>query len=391
MRLGGLSGRSFFVEPSNGSTGNQGILPMLTSIVGRPVSEVDTPALLIDLDAFERNIAGMAADIAARGAGWRPHSKAHKCPAIAHKQIAAGAIGITCAKVGEAEVFVANGIKDILIANQIVGPIKTRRLAALCRHADVAVAVDNPDNVCELDVAAAEAGSRPRVVIEVNTGMERCGVAPGPATVELAKRVADSPNLRFAGVMSWEGHTLTIKEDEARKAEILRAVESMVETAEACRAAGLTVEIVSAGGTGTYLTTSGVKGVTEVEAGGGIWGDISYRKLGANVEPALSLMTHVTSRPTPTRVITDAGRKSIDPTNTMPVLRDLETTGTFGFSAEHGTINLLQASQTPKIGDRLYFDVGYSDQCTHLHENFIGIRNGCVEVVWPISARGKLQ
>src|SRR5688572_21048377 len=124
---------------------------MLTSIVGRPISEIDTPALLIDLDAFERNIATMACDIAQRGASWRPHSKAHKCPAVAHKQIQAGAIGITCAKVGEAEVFAAAGIRDILIANQIVGPIKTRRLAALCRQADVIVAVDNLDNVCELD------------------------------------------------------------------------------------------------------------------------------------------------------------------------------------------------------------------------------------------------
>ena len=110
---------------------------MQTTVVGRPVGEVDTPALLIDLDAFERNIATMAADIAARGAAWRPHAKAHKCPAIAHKQLAAGAIGVTCAKVGEAEVFAAAGVRDILIANQIVGPIKTRRLAALCRHADV--------------------------------------------------------------------------------------------------------------------------------------------------------------------------------------------------------------------------------------------------------------
>jgi D-serine deaminase-like pyridoxal phosphate-dependent protein len=364
---------------------------MLTSIVGRPISELDTPALLIDLDAFERNIATMAADIAQRGAEWRPHSKAHKCPAVAHKQIEAGAIGITCAKVGEAEVFVAAGIKDILIANQIVGPIKTRRFAALCRQADVKVAVDSLDNVRELDAAGREAGSRPRVVIEINTGMERSGVAPGGATVELAKRIADCKSIQFAGVMSWEGHVLTIKDEEERKSATLEAVQKMVDTAEACRAAGLTVEIVSAGGTGTYLTTSGIPGVTEIEAGGGIWGDVSYRRLGANVEPALSLMIQVISRPTPTRIITDAGRKSLDPSNTMPALRDLETTGVFGFSAEHGTINLVNPSDTPTIADRLYYDIGYSDQCTHLHEYFFGIRNGCVETVWPVAARGKLQ
>jgi len=364
---------------------------MQTTVVGRPVSELDTPFLLIDLDAFERNIAAMAADINGRGAQWRPHSKAHKCPAVAHTLIAAGAIGITCAKLGEAEVFVANGIKDILIANQIVGPIKTRRLAALCRQADVIVAVDNPDNVRELNEAALTAGSRPRVVIEVNVGMERCGVLPGQPTVELAKLVNDSPGLRFAGLMAWEGHTMAMQVSPERDAEIVRACKSLVASAEAVRAAGLTVDIVSAGGTGTYLTTSGIEGITEVEAGGGIWGDVSYRKIGANVEPALSLVSQVTSRPTATRVIIDAGRKTVDPSAHAPVARDLETVGNHGFSAEHGTLNLANPSETPKIADRIYFNIGYSDQCTHLHEAFYGVRNGLIESVWPTSARGKLQ
>jgi D-serine deaminase-like pyridoxal phosphate-dependent protein len=364
---------------------------MHTTFVGMPVSELDTPALLIDLDAFERNIATMATDIARLGAGWRPHSKAHKCPAVAHKQIQAGAIGITCAKVGEAEVFVAAGIRDILIANQIVGPIKTRRLAALARHADIAVVVDTAENACELSRAACEAGSRPRVLVEVDTGMHRSGVAPGERTVELAKRIASEPGLRFAGLMAWEGHTLSIKEQQTREGAIRQACETLVESAEACRAAGLPVEIVSAGGTGTYLVSAGIAGVTEIEAGGGIWGDIWYREMGANVEPALSLMAQVTSRPTPTRIITDAGRKSIDPTTRMPSARGLETTGPYGFSAEHGTINLANPSDSPRVADRLFFDIGYSDQCTHLHECFYGIRNGAVETVWPIAARGKLQ
>lgn len=364
---------------------------MLSTLVGLPVSELDTPALLIDLDAFERNIATMAGDIAQRGARWRPHAKAHKTPAIAHRQLAAGAIGITCAKLSEAEVFVAAGIKDILIANQIVGPIKTRRFASLCRHADVIVAVDDPGNVQELDDAAGAAGSHPRVVIEVNTGMKRCGVEPGAPTVELAKRIVASPNLRFAGLMAWEGHAMSIKSEPDRVAEIVRACGELVETAEVCRAAGLRVDIVSAGGTGTYLTSSGVQGITEIEAGGGIWGDITYLELGANVTPALSLMAQVTSRPTPTRVIVDTGRKSIDPSNCQPRPRDLETTGAYSFSAEHGTINLINPSDRPKIGERIYWQVGYSDQCNHLHENFYGIRNGLVETIWPIAARGKLQ
>lgn len=364
---------------------------MLTTLVGLPVSALDTPALLIDLDAFERNIAAMAADIASRGAQWRPHSKAHKCPAVAHRQIAAGAIGVTCAKLGEAEVFAASGVRDILIANQIVGPIKTRRLAALAAYADVIVAVDDADNVRELDAAARAAGTRPRVVIEVNVGMERCGVEPGEATVALARIVSACEGLRFAGVMAWEGHTMAIPAGDARTAEIRRACALLVETAEACRAAGMPVAIVSAGGTGTYLTTAATAGVTEVEAGGGVFGDVLYRTIGANVEAALTLMTQVTSRPKPGRVIVDAGRKSIDPSSCQPTVLDLEIAGPIGFSAEHGTINLAIPSESPRIGERLRFQVGYSDQCNHLHENFFGIRNGLIECVWPILGRGKLQ
>jgi D-serine deaminase-like pyridoxal phosphate-dependent protein len=364
---------------------------MQTTVVGRPVSELDTPSLLIDLDAFEQNIATMAADIKQRGSNWRPHAKAHKCPAIAHLQLAAGAIGITCAKLSEAEVYAAAGIKEILIANQIVGPIKARRLAALARHCKVICAVDNPDNVCELSEAGLAAGSRPRVVIEVNTGMNRAGVDPGQPTVELAKLIGRSKGLRFAGLMSWEGHTLGLSPTDHRTAEIVKACESLVQTAEACRTAGMPCEVVSAGGTGTYLTSSGVPGITEIEAGGGIWGDLWYLTMGANVKPALSLMVQVTSRPTPTRVIIDAGRKSVDPSNTPPQARDLETVGNIGLSAEHGTITLAQPSATPKIADRLSLSVGYSDQCTHLHEAFYGIRNGLVETVWPTTARGKLQ
>ncbi|HEY8446886.1 MAG TPA: DSD1 family PLP-dependent enzyme [Thermomicrobiales bacterium] len=364
---------------------------MLTSFVGRPVSELDTPAVVIDLDALERNIASMAKDIVGRGCGWRPHAKAHKSPAIAHKQIAAGAHGIAVAKVGEAEVFAANGVRDILIANQIVGPVKTRRLAELCHHADVAVAVDNPDNVRELEAAAKAAGTRPRVVIEVDTGMERCGVQPGEQAVNLAKQIADCANLRFAGVMAWEGQAMAMQPGPERDAEIVRACRSLVETAEAIRAQGIPVEIVSAGGTGTYLVSAGVEGVTEVQAGGGIFGDPVYRDLGARVEPALSLVTTCISRPAPDRIVVDAGRKTIDPSLRPPVPKGITTNYTISLSAEHGRIFLDAPCETPRVGDRVEFWVGYGDQCTHLHEYIYGVRNGVVETVWPVAARGRLQ
>ena len=364
---------------------------MLTTLIGLPIEELDTPAVLIDLDALESNIKTMAADVKSRGAGWRPHSKSHKCPAIAHLQVEAGAIGVACAKLGEAEVMAANGIRDILVPNQIVGPIKARRVAALATQADICVSVDAIENVRELDEAALRLGTRPRAVIEVDTGMLRAGVAPGDETRKLAHEMAKCKGLRFAGVMTWEGHCWSIDDPAERLAEIQRAVGSLVATAEQIRADGIPVAVVSAGGTATYLATSGIPGVTEIQAGGGIFGDLEYLEQDANVKPALSLMTQVTSRPALDRVIVDSGRKTIDPSNRMPEPRGMTIDGPISFSAEHGTIMLAEPSSEPRVAERIFFNVGYSDQCNHLHENFYGVRNGVVETIWPILGRGKIQ
>jgi D-serine deaminase-like pyridoxal phosphate-dependent protein len=366
---------------------------MLTTFVGMPVAALDTPALLVDIDTMDRNIAHIAGTLRQHGVQWRPHAKGHKSPAIAHRQIAAGAIGVTCAKVSEAEVYAANGITDILIANQVVGPIKTRRLAALIAStgADVIVAVDNPANVRELDDAAAAAGARPRVVAEVNSGMNRCGVAPGEATVDLAKMIDASPHLRFAGVMAWEGHTVSMADDDARREEIANAIGRLTATAEAVRAAGLPVAIVSCGGSGTYLTAAPQQGITEVQAGGATMGDGFYRALGSPVEPALTLLTTVTSRPAADRVILDAGRRAIDPSQKAPTLRGVDGVQGIRFSAEHGVVTLDGPSEWPRVGDRLELEVNYTDQAVHLHENLFGIRGGVVQAVWPVACRGKMQ
>ncbi len=366
---------------------------MLTTLAGTRVEDLDTPAMLIDLDAMDRNIAHIAGTLKAAGVNWRPHAKGHKTPAIAHRQIAAGAIGVTCAKLGEAEVFAQNGVKDILIASQVVGPIKARRLAALIAStgADVVVAVDDASNVRELDAAAGEYGVKPRVVIEIDTGMQRAGTQPGAPTVELAKLVHSLPNLRFAGVMSWEGHAVSMKDHEVRREAIERSIGQLLETAEACRAAGLPVEIVSCGGSGTYLTTSKQQGITEVQAGGATLGDIFYRELQSPAEPALTLMVQVISRPTPDRIIFDAGRKTVDPTTRSPEVRGVEGVVGLGLSAEHGTLKLDRPNTEIKVGDRLYFDIGYHDQALHLHENLYAVRDGVVVGVWPTLSRGKIQ
>lgn len=364
---------------------------MHTSIVGRPVAELDTPALLVDLDALDQNIARMSMDMRACGVAWRPHAKGHKCPAITHKQIAAGAVGVTCAKLGEAEVMAAAGIRDILIANQVVGPIKARRLAALCAHADVIVAVDSLDNVRELDAVARAHGTRPRVIVEVNVGMDRCGTAPGDATVALSQEIAAREGLRYAGLMGYEGHGMAVQDPAARAALITEAIGRLTASAAACRDAGLPVEIVSCGGTGTYLTSAAIPGITEIQAGGGIFGDAVYRGLDVPLTPVLTLLTQVVSRAAPDRIVVDAGRKTVDPSERPPTPRGLDGVTGLAFSAEHGRIILDHPTSEPRVGDRLAFDIGYHDQIVHLHETLYGVRNGLVETVWPVAARGRLQ
>lgn len=365
----------------------------VTTVVGRSVDELDTPALLIDLDAMDRNIQMIAAEVKAHGIAWRPHAKGHKCPVIAHRQLAAGAIGITCAKLGEAEVFAASGIRDILVANQVVGPIKTRRLAALVATsgADVAVAVDSLHNVRELDDAGRAAGVRPRVVIELDVGMSRAGVAPGAAVVELAQEITAAPGLRFAGLMAWEGHAMAVADAGQRRQTIETAVSLLTGSATACREAGMPVEIVSCGGSGTYRTTSGLPGVTEVQAGGGTLGDVTYRELEVPVEPALTLLAQVVSRPAPDRIIIDAGRKAVDPSARQPVPRGLGEIAAMAFSAEHGRIALARPTTTPRVGDRLELEIGYHDQAVHLHEYLYAVRANQIVAVWPVATRGRLQ
>ena len=362
-----------------------------STMIGHPVEDLDTPALLVDLSAMGRNIARAAEAFSQAGVNWRPHTKGQKVPAIAHMEIAAGALGITCAKLGEAEVMVSAGIKSILIANQVVGPQKVTRLANLCRRAEVIVAVDSVENIRELDAAGQHKGVRIPVVIEVDTGMHRSGVQPGEPTLALSRQVHDSPGLRYLGLMSWEGHSRGVKDPDERRATCEKAVRLLTGTAQRCREAGLPVEIVSCGGTGTHMISARIPGVTEIQAGGLIFNDVYYSGFGLDHEFALTVSSTVVSRPTPTRIITDAGRKTMSQDTAVP--RPLGMTGvsSVGLSAEHGKIELLEPSPSPCVGDKLRWLVGYSDTTVCLHDEMFGVRDGIVEVVWPILGRGKLR
>jgi D-serine deaminase-like pyridoxal phosphate-dependent protein len=363
---------------------------MTAGEVGRSKWELDTPVLLADLDVVEANIERLARYCRAAGVAWRPHTKGQKVPALAHKELAAGAIGITCAKLGEAEVMAAAGIRDILVANQVVGPTKAARLANLLMHADVMVTVDSLENAEELSTAASRKGRSLRVLVEVNVGMNRAGVEPGEPAVRLAGKVAALPGLRWVGLMGWEGHCGGIADPAEKRGAIETAVGALVDTADRCRQAGLPVEIVSCGGTSTFQVTAHIRGVTEVQAGGGIFGDVLYQTRGVDHPCGLTVLSTVTSRPTPTRLIVDSGRKAMSVDVALPRPKDLPAVSAVSLSAEHGRVELREPNDRLRVGDKVEWVVGYGDTTVCLHDQLVGIRGDRVEVVWPILARGKL-
>jgi D-serine deaminase-like pyridoxal phosphate-dependent protein len=361
-------------------------------LIGLTKADLETPALLVDLDLMDVNIARIADECRRLGVGWRPHIKGHKTPEIARRQLAAGALGITCAKLGEAEVMADAGISEILIANQVVGPNKMRRLIQLLERAPVIVAVDSFSNIAEL--AGAAAGGRPelRLVVEVDIGMRRAGVAPGRPVVELAEAIARQPGLRFVGVTGWESHAVAIADPREKERVVAEAIALLAASAEACRRGGHDVRIVSCGGTGTFPYCVRQPGITEVQVGGAIFSDMHYRTHYHLDHPcALTLLTTVTSRPTPTRIVLDAGKKAMSGDAALPEPQGLPAVRSLRLSAEHTTIELEAPSATPGVGDRLELIVGYSDTTVHLHEEIMGLRAGRIEALWRVAARGQIR
>jgi D-serine deaminase-like pyridoxal phosphate-dependent protein len=359
------------------------------SEIGLSITELDTPTLWVDLDALEGNIADLVSTFGAAGVHWRPHVKGIKVPAIAQQAVAAGAIGLTCAKVGEAEMAAAAGIGDLLIANQVVTPTKITRLADLRRTADVKVAVDNATNVAALGAAALKRGVELGAVVEVGVGMQRAGVAPGEAALALSRTVHGTPGLRYMGLMAWEGHARRVDDLGARRWVIENAIAQLTDTAALCREAGLPVTIVSAGGTGTYYVTARLPGITEIQAGGAIFGDVASQLWGVETKPCLFVHTTVTSRPAADRIILDAGFKTMPNRHSSPEPLSLPAMETLHPSAEHCTVTLKAPDRSVQVGDTVDFLVGYGDETVFLHDKLYGLRDRIVECVWPIQAQGQ--
>lgn len=374
-------------SPRTAQNGN----PMAYSPIGRSKYDLDTPALLIDLDKLESNIATISGRCKGAGVNWRPHTKGHKSPVIAQKAIAAGAIGITCAKLGEAEVMAAAGVRDILVANQIVGDQKISRLVNLRRLADVMVAVDDPGNIQAIGQAATEIGVTIRILIEVNVGMNRSGVEPGKQAAELSKLASDTEGISYAGIMGYEGHAMALADAE-KETECQRCIGLLRDSVAAIEGIGLDVPIVSAGGTGTLAFTPDLKGVTEIQAGGGVMMDTYYaKKLGARgLDCALTVLASVVSHRHPERAVIDAGRKTVNGDAQMPEALD-EGIEVVALNAEHGHLSLNKNARDLKLGDKVEMISGYSDMTVLLHDVIYGIRNDRIELIMDVAARGRLD
>ncbi|MCP5152119.1 MAG: DSD1 family PLP-dependent enzyme [Chromatiales bacterium] len=363
--------------------------------IGMPLEEVDTPALLVDLDAFERNLDRMATALEGSPVRLRPHSKTHKCAVIGRMQIARGAVGVCCQKVGEAEAMVDGGIDDVLVSNEVVGARKLDRLAALSRRARVAVCVDDPGQVAAIDAAAARFDTTLSVLVEINNGAGRCGVEPGRPAVDLARRIADAPRLRFGGLQAYQGRAQHIRDHAERRAAIDHAVALTRDTVEQLAAAGLECEIVGGAGTGTFRFEAASGVFNELQAGSYVFMDADYgRNLDAGGGPfsefehSLFVYATVMSKPDSGRAYLDAGLKAFSVDQGMPLVADFDGITVTRASDEHANLDLGGAGANIAVGDKIRLVPGHCDPTVNLYDWYVGIRNGRVESLWPIAARG---
>jgi 3-hydroxy-D-aspartate aldolase len=363
--------------------------------IGMSLDEVDTPALIIDLDAFERNLARLPERIAGSQVRLRPHAKTHKCPVIALQQIARGAVGVCVQKVGEAEAMVYGGVPDVLVTNEIVGRPKLRRLMALAPIARVGVCADDKGQIDALEAAASEARVTMPVYVEVNMGGNRCGVEPGEPALDLARHVANQPHLSFAGLQAYHGSAQHLRSWEERQTAIAQAADKAGHTRELIEKNGLPCLVVTGAGTGSFEfeTASGV--YTELQCGSYIFMDADYgRNLDRDgaptkaFEPSLFVWATVMSRPAQERAIVDAGLKALAFDSGPPLVWDEPAATYERASDEHGRLAVSGVTNRLHIGDKIRLVPGHCDPTVNLYDWYVGIRRNRVEALWPITARG---
>ena len=361
--------------------------------------ELDTPALCVDLDRMEQNIAAMQAALKKYGLPSRPHAKTHKCAAIAKYQIATGSIGICCAKVSEAESMLQHGVTKVMMTTSNPSRSKIRR-AMKIRKANPSFiqAVDEEQNARDLSAAAKEVGVVADVVIDVAVGT-RTGIPAGDGALALAKLVDTLPGLKLRGMLSYDGGVQHVKGFAARKERALKTIEANAATFEAMKKAGLNTEIFSGGGTGTYNIMHLVPGFSDLQVGSYLFMDMQYLVIGSedgdevykDFAPSLTVTATVVNNRFPGMLTTDAGTKALTLNRPNAAVVGEPGVEHVAGSDEFGTIRLLETSKAYKIGDKLELIAPHCDPVVNLYEQIYGIRKDRVEVVWPITARGLSQ
>lgn len=362
------------------------------AVVGQRLEDVDTPALILDLEAFENNLRTLADAVRGSGVRVRTHAKTHKCPEVARRQMALGAVGACCQKVSEAEAMVEGGIGDVLVTNEIVGASKLERLARLAGRAKLGVCVDDAQNVKDLAAAAARAGTTLDVYVELEVGMGRCGVAPGEPALALARSVAASPSLRFAGLQAYNGRAQHVRTLAERRALIERAAGHVRATRKLVEDAGIPCPTVTGAGSGTFMLEVESGAWNEIQPGSYAFMDADYARneQGAPLprfEHALFVLATVMSRGG-SRAIVDAGLKASSVDSGMPSVWQRPGLSYRLASDEHGFLEVAAGAPAPVLGEKLLLVPGHCDPTINLYDWYVCVRHGVVEDLWAITARG---
>jgi 3-hydroxy-D-aspartate aldolase len=381
-----------FYQTSEGTTM---IDPNIPAQPGMPVSDIDTPALVIELDTFEKNIRTMADFCRQKKINLRPHAKTHKSVDIAKRQIAHGAVGICCQKISEAEVFVNGGISDVFVTNEIVGPKKLSRLVSLAQRARISVCVDNLANIADLGQAARQAGTDLNAFLEVDIGGGRCGVQPGSMVLELVRAIHNSPQLKFQGLQVYYGKAQHIRDYTQRRDALRQSLEKVAETLQLLEESGFTCPVVSGAGTGSYRFEAASGIYNELQCGSYIFMDVDYGSIHGehgnlldSFANSLFVLAGIMSKPSPGMAVCDAGLKAHSIDSGLPTLRDRPSISYRNASDEHGV--LLDSDNSLSLGDKVYLVPGHCDPTVNLHDWYVGVRNGFVESIWKVSARGMI-
>ncbi len=356
--------------------------------VGQRLEDIDTPALVLDLDAFEANLATMQSCTGGR-VRVRPHAKTHKSADIAKLQMAHGAVGVCCQKVSEAEALADAGIADLLVSNEVVGAQKLARLASLSRRVRLGVCVDNAESVAQLAALGAELD----VYVEIEVGMGRCGIAPGAPAAALAREIVRSSKLRFAGLQAYHGRAQHLRTMQERRSAIAAAAEAVQKTKELLRKENIDCPIVTGAGSGTFMLEVESGAWDEIQPGSYVFMDADYAR--NEWAPPLPRFRHslfvfatVMSRPAAELAIVDAGLKASSVDSGMPRVFERPGLEYAKASDEHGVIQVSSQAEPPSLGEKLLLVPGHCDPTVNLYDWYVCVRGGRVEALWPVTARG---